>query len=1051
MLCNGRVTFYSLPELSPIFEDKTVPNVGWIGGVDLNESEDRHLADDPTVTTTILLSLRRKLRPVKIGQGISGLRLVDFAGSTVSVRRNSFACVADARFYAMLDVERHFKIPLFPISSLDDSQPGNVGGRAEDISGDFGGIERSASTAHRRNASLAETPGHSRASSLGNLIGGNSSQRAPSHGRQNVRDSTPDRLRGASPASVASPLRQTQIASPRRDASPDKPLPPAPEESTSEQLEQPPQPPAPEPVFLKPHIVSPSPEEFLLVTGTGPTDPGVGIFVNLEGDVTRSTLEFERYPDALVADGRGVGIDVTQNNAKDDEEGYILASMSRHVEDKVDSGLEIQRWDLDPSEAATSKSWLSVPSVSFMPEGAVAQGPGIRSLLDAGNIKFSQVIDRLRLRRYNLEDSSEHVTSATEDPRDEEELQFAQRLGDSRSRLAVWSGNRIWWVVRNPMTLQLDARLEAAALSNVEEAESQTADRQSIMEVINSLRGREPRTETEFTALGYIRQRAGVMLLMELLRSEVPPLDSEDRIAAEALLDGQLDPRVVLSLMPNLRSEIIEGKNGIWVHGGIVHLLEDSEKRRSHDQEQQTVGAEYILHFFRIFLSASRKKKGLASIANESEVFQSVDAALLVVLLELDSSTPAGPERKGSIRSELNHLVDNGVDGFERAIAILESYNRLFVLSRLYQSRKMAREVLATWKRILEGEHDAGGELQDGEQVVRNYLTRLSNQSLVEEYGVWLAGRNVHLGIQIFADEKTRVKFEPTEVVALLRVGAPAAVKEYLEYLVFVKHHTNYVNELISYYLDIVIDRLSSSQDARSLLAGSYATYRAMSSPKPTYRQFITDNSPPASEWWDARLRLLQLLGGAHSATDYDVASILARIAPFTQELVPEVIILHGRQSEHREALKLLTHNLGDYDTAVNYCLLGGSSIYHPISGSTDRDRLPSRDEQAVLFGYLLAELLTLEDVGDRVEQTGSLLERFGGWFDVQYVLSIIPDEWSVDLLGGFLVSAMRRLVRERSETMIVKSLSMADNTRTSGLFVEEVEKIGPSIETASS
>jgi vacuolar protein sorting-associated protein 3 len=456
---------------------------------------------------------------------------------------------------------------------------------------------------------------------------------------------------------------------------------------------------------------------------------------------------------------------------------------------------------------------------------------------------------------------------------------------------------------------------------------------------------------------------------------------------------------------------------------------------------------DHILQFLRRFLTAWRRKKGFGSIADVDEVFRSVDASLLVVLLELDKSSPRGPARANSVRSELNELVDQGLDCFERAISILESYRRLYVLSRLYQSRKMASEVLSTWRRIVEGELDSGGEFIDGEQKVREYLTNVRNPTVVQEYGVWLAARNSRLGVQVFAEDKSKVKFEPTQVVEILRRGAPDAVKEYLEHLVFGKNHTQYVNELIAYYLDMVIHKLETSKEARAILAQTYEAYRALRPPKPTYRQFITDNAIQ-EEWWHSRLRLLQLLGGSHgSASEYDVEMILARIEPFTEELVPEVIILDGRQSRHQEALKLLTHGLGDYDTAINYCLLGGSSIYHPISGSRARETLPSREEQAKLFGFLLAEFLHIKDISDRVEQTANLLERFGGWFDVGYVLSLIPDTWSVELVSGFLVSALRRIVRERSETMIAKALSGAENLKINADLIGKIEEIGPTVE----
>ena len=123
--------------------------------------------------------------------------------------------------------------------------------------------------------------------------------------RERSRETQDRILRDASPASGGSPIRSIpQEVTPSKAASTsDKPLPAPPSEaSTGEQL---PTSPLPKPVYLKPHIVSPTPQEFLLVTGTGTRDPGVGLFVNLEGDPTRSSLEFDHYPSDLVVDGRG--------------------------------------------------------------------------------------------------------------------------------------------------------------------------------------------------------------------------------------------------------------------------------------------------------------------------------------------------------------------------------------------------------------------------------------------------------------------------------------------------------------------------------------------------------------------------------------------------------------------------------------------------------------------------------------------------------------------------------------------------------------------------
>lgn len=69
MLCNNTVTFYSLPELSPVFGTVRVKNCYWIGGLDLNIAEnDNNGHDGRPVGETILLSLARKIQVVRVGE-----------------------------------------------------------------------------------------------------------------------------------------------------------------------------------------------------------------------------------------------------------------------------------------------------------------------------------------------------------------------------------------------------------------------------------------------------------------------------------------------------------------------------------------------------------------------------------------------------------------------------------------------------------------------------------------------------------------------------------------------------------------------------------------------------------------------------------------------------------------------------------------------------------------------------------------------------------------------------------------------------------------------
>ena len=183
-----------------------------------------------------------------------------------------------------------------------------------------------------------------------------------------------------------------------------------------------------------------------------------------------------------------------------------------------------------------------------------------------------------------------------------------------------------------------------------------------------------------------------------------------------------------------------------------------------------------------------------------------------------------------------------------------------------------------------------------------------------------------------------------------------------------------------------MIHELEHSEASRAVILQTYDNYRALRPPKPTYRQFITENSD-GSDWWESRLRLLQLLEARHIRnTPYDVDTVLERVQPFEQELVPEMIILAGRRHMHAEALTLLTRILGDFDTAIRYCLLGGFSLFHVDGASFPQDELPSKEDQGKLLKQLLLECLMIEDLPNRLERTEELLERFGGWFDAAEV-----------------------------------------------------------------
>jgi vacuolar protein sorting-associated protein 3 len=82
----------------------------------------------------------------------------------------------------------------------------------------------------------------------------------------------------------------------------------------------------------------------------------------------------------------------------------------------------------------------------------------------------------------------------------------------------------------------------------------------------------------------------------------------------------------------------------------------------------------------------------------------------------------------------------------------------------------------------------------------------------------------------------------------------------------------------------------------------------------------------------------------------------------------------------HEEALRLLVHDLKDYQGAETYCYSGGTFI------ETTKTKDDHAALQRELFPQLLANYLRLESMTDRVTQTFNLLDRWGRFFDVKLV-----------------------------------------------------------------
>ena len=785
VVSNGTLSFYSLPELSPAFPRVNPLTCGWVGGVDLDANQDE-LQDG----VVVMLCLRGKIRLVKVGEEPLILRNIEFRGCLSIVRRGNFACLADARSYALLDVAQQQKIPLPSISSVDNQPAENAGNVPDDVwTTGSGNISRSLSPAE--GFRMQEERGHRKTSSLGIFRKDNDSP-GPSH----LKPSSSQRHGFDSPA-----LRRTSLGS-RRVSTPDiasdiqkaelgKPLPPPPPTDSGSRTGSP----APNKDFipLKPLIASPTAQEFLLVTGTAPNEPSLGVFVNLDGEVDRGTIEFPSYPESLVVDDKGFDMTNSQTIEEVPEEGHVLAVVQRDVSGRTVLDVQIQRY---PGEGAGAKEWLGVSAMHESSSGTGNEQIGIRAIPHKAEVGVPEITEKLALKpiHIDLDDGNESKTlDDSTNRREKEEKDCIQRLCQVEARLTLWRGDEVFWLIRNPTVLRLDSRLRLAQATSVQRDAPIAPQRELIERIFNDIRDVRSATELEFLSLSYIRQKAATLLFMDLLIRTISGtivFEHEKQYTERTLIESELDPRIVLAFLPTIREEILQGEGGIWLQGGLKEIVESFMAQKDMavmPTDPNGPFGDNLLQVVKRFLLYWRRKKGNPSVKDGAQVFPTVDAALLHILLLLDSQSPPGPATAGSLRAELYAVVDNGVEGNERAIALLEGFKRLYVLSRHYGKRKMPTMVLQTWKRIISGEEDTGGEFIDGEMELRKYLSKLRDRTLVVEYGTWLAARNPKLGVQVFADENSKVVIPASEALAILREKAPNAVKEYLEYLVFGK------------------------------------------------------------------------------------------------------------------------------------------------------------------------------------------------------------------------------------------------------------------------
>ncbi|XP_037502813.1 transforming growth factor-beta receptor-associated protein 1 homolog [Rhipicephalus sanguineus] len=317
----------------------------------------------------------------------------------------------------------------------------------------------------------------------------------------------------------------------------------------------------------------------------------------------------------------------------------------------------------------------------------------------------------------------------------------------------------------------------------------------------------------------------------------------------------------------------------------------------------------------------------------------------------------------------------------------LKRHGRPHAAALLYHAHREHESSLRLWASIL------SGELQDetfpGLQYYVDYLSRLSNHKLLWSFAELALEKDQEMGVKIFtdrpSDEPDSDELKPENVLEYLHRFHDAVVL-YLEHLVFGKklEKEKYHTLLAVMYLDMVL-------------------------------RLLKENGPSSDSerLKTIREKLQHLL---RTSSSYRVQLLLGRT--LEHGLHQECAILYGKLEDHDKALRILVHQLKDYEAAEDYCqrLSQGRDrrfrhrLYHTLLAVYLDSSLPKNDQEALLPAAI------------------QLLNSEVAEFDAVKVLQLLPPDWSVSLMDQFLAKAVRTSLHRCNTARVESALRRAEN-----------------------
>lgn len=967
----------------------------------------------------------------------------DYPSALVGFQRSNFALVANAATYDLVDLENNQKIPLFEISSGGlDNEDFEEDDEVPPIETKTPGQDESIKT----NEELEQQT--DKQSTEATEAEEESSVDKEPTSPKDEQESDETASTEETPKDTPAPKTEDEDTKPVDLPKPtiEHPTPVAKKQHTKP------------PRKLKPMICAVSSDEFLLTSGTTINEPAMGLVVNTDGDISRGTIAWPKYPSSVAVDYP-----------------YVASAIDN----------QIYFYSLHDQDLVQTIEYKSRPQV-FTVTSPISQA-------------YLPLSEKIRLVPLNISTSPTEEPKPTEDQskRIEKEKAHAESLSVISSSLFVYSKEAgVQCLLSSPRIFHLEKLVEQSRLDEVKEE-------MSTIEI---------NTERAFVEIEYLGLLVGVGYLMH----------GDFDTATSAWLEGTLDPRIVIyifnkesvngdlwtfnGLIPFLKTTI-EKLEGLRVTAAATPAEESAptpapatntpkrskkskkgaknnraETKAAAAASKPTPGPSTVSideakkkltesrQYYAYFLGEWLKRRELESIVDKTAVFYSLELAYLRLSLEDKAAATAARDQEALSQSKTKlytFLRREVVESVEDTLKILGKNDMYYGQFLLYEKYEREAEFCELWKRALSdgtiSEVDPDFLSNKTEEAFASYLQHTcEDHDLVWNHGMWLVERNVKIGLPIFTHRSpdSQVQFQDDDVLAALKkLKNPHAWRSFLKILVYERHDLSRQGDLIEISAEDLVERIKLSATMRDIVAESYVEYKNLALPKRGYLDFMhskmsrSAGGSEEAEITKMRLDLVRLLLG-EGQYDIDVIRDKLEQCGYEELLVVELCVIYSKLGMHERCIRILAHSLLDFDQSVDYCRNGRLVVKTlkvggvkslvskdtKSSGKTarkDQQEHPSQEAddatQRRLFTILFDEFLSISFESTRSLYLRMLLERYGDKLDTFTVLRKTPSEWPLERISGYLYSVLRQVMADKNESMVTKALARAQNTYIAG------------------